>query len=77
MMHLRVICPADTTQAVLDLLHAEPGAANVVIHPGAAIDPIGDVIICDIARTLAIQRVLGHSARVAHPPRNNAMRSAK
>jgi len=53
MMHLRVICPADTTQAVLDLLHAEPGTANVVIHRGAAIDPIGDVIICDIARESA------------------------
>ena len=50
MQHLRVITPARTTDAVRDLLIAEPGATHVTVLPGAAIQPAGDVVEADVTR---------------------------
>jgi uncharacterized hydrophobic protein (TIGR00271 family) len=38
---------------VLDVLRGEVGVANILLHPGAAIDPEGDEITADIARECA------------------------
>ena len=50
MLHLRAICPPEHTEAVVAGLREHPGAAHVVLLPGAAIMPKGDVIEADIAR---------------------------
>ncbi len=53
MLHLRTICPPEHTEAVVDLLREHPGAAHVVVLPGAAVLPPGDVIEADVAREAA------------------------
>ncbi len=53
MLHLRVICPPRRTGAVRDLLLAERGATHVVVLPGVAVQPAGDVVEADIAREAA------------------------
>ncbi|GAA5128789.1 DUF389 domain-containing protein [Pseudonocardia adelaidensis] len=50
MLHMRVIAPADRSDAVRDLLVAEPGATHVTVLPGAAVQPAGDVVEADVAR---------------------------
>jgi uncharacterized hydrophobic protein (TIGR00271 family) len=47
---MRVIAPAEGSAEVRELLLAEPGATHVVVLPGAAVQPPGDVIEADIAR---------------------------
>ncbi|WP_406283430.1 DUF389 domain-containing protein [Embleya sp. NBC_00896] len=64
MFHLRVIVPTDRSAAVRDLLSTEPGATHLVVWPGVAVQPRGDVIACDLAReatssVLAELRALG------------------
>lgn len=72
MMHLRVISPIEHTEVVLELLRDHPGVANIVVHRGAAIDPVGDVVIGDVAREAAddvVRRLkalgLQHSGSIA------------
>jgi len=50
LVHLRAVVPAERTAAVTDLLRAEPGATNVVVLPGAALEPPGDLVLADVAR---------------------------
>ncbi len=50
MLALRLICPARLTPAVLDVLRSAPGATHVVLLPGAALQPPGDVVLADLAR---------------------------
>lgn len=50
MLHLRAICPSEHTEAVVQALREHPGAAHVVLLPGAAVAPEGDVVEADIAR---------------------------
>jgi uncharacterized hydrophobic protein (TIGR00271 family) len=38
---------------VLDVLRREVGVANILLYPGAALDPVGDEITADIARECA------------------------
>lgn len=52
-LHLRVIVPGDMRDDVLDVLRREVGVAHILVHPGAAIDPPGDVVAADIARECA------------------------
>jgi uncharacterized hydrophobic protein (TIGR00271 family) len=49
-LHMRVIVPSDRTDAVRELLLAEPGAAHVIVLAGAAVQPPGDVVEADVAR---------------------------
>lgn len=53
MLHLRVIAPDDLRDEVIDVLRREVGVANLVLHPGVALDPPGDEITADLARECA------------------------
>ena len=50
MLHLRLIIPADRTDAVVRLIETTVGTAHLVVLPGAARNPAGDVVLCDVAR---------------------------
>lgn len=50
MVHLRIVVPADRSERVLDLLGASPSACNLIFLEGAARQPQGDVVLCDVAR---------------------------
>jgi uncharacterized hydrophobic protein (TIGR00271 family) len=50
MVHLRIVVPEDRCGKVLDLLEAAPSTTNLVFLAGAARQPQGDVVLCDIAR---------------------------
>ncbi|MFV2113129.1 DUF389 domain-containing protein [Micromonospora sp. LOL_025] len=53
MLHLRVIAPSDLSSAVADLLAADPGVTHLAVFPGAARQPAGDLILCDVVRESA------------------------
>lgn len=50
MQHLRVICPARSTDEVRALLSAAPGATHVTVLVGAALQPPGDLVEADVTR---------------------------
>ncbi len=50
MVHLRIVVPEERCGKVLDLLEAAPSTTNLVFLAGAARQPKGDVVLCDIAR---------------------------
>ncbi|RKN42340.1 DUF389 domain-containing protein [Streptomyces hoynatensis] len=53
MLHLRLTSPADRTEAVVSLLRETVGTAHLAVLPGAAVDPPGDLVLCDVAREAA------------------------
>src|SRR5947209_13165864 len=53
MLHLRVISPTESSDAVLEILHREAGVTHIVVHREAALDPQGDEITADVARESA------------------------
>lgn len=53
MLHLRVVCPPGRTADVRTVLDAEPGVAHLVVHPGVAVHPVGDLVEADVARECA------------------------
>jgi uncharacterized hydrophobic protein (TIGR00271 family) len=50
MLHLRLITPAGTTDEAVRLIEETVGTTHLVVVPGAARDPAGDVVMCDVAR---------------------------
>ncbi|WP_069762832.1 DUF389 domain-containing protein [Streptomyces sp. LUP47B] len=50
MLHLRLITPAEKTDDVVRLIEKTVGATHLVVMPGAARSPAGDVVTCDVAR---------------------------
>ncbi|WP_225825017.1 DUF389 domain-containing protein [Streptomyces naphthomycinicus] len=50
MLHLRLITPAAKTDEVVRLIEKTVGTAHLVVLPGAARNPVGDVVLCDVAR---------------------------
>jgi uncharacterized hydrophobic protein (TIGR00271 family) len=52
-LHLRVIAPEDLRDDVIGILREEVGVANLLLYPGAALDPVGDEITADVARECA------------------------
>ncbi|HWM53844.1 MAG TPA: DUF389 domain-containing protein [Solirubrobacterales bacterium] len=50
MVHLRIVVPSDRSKKVVDLLEAAPSTTNLVLLEGAARQPPGDVVLCDVAR---------------------------
>ncbi|CAL9449713.1 hypothetical protein SUDANB6_02410 [Streptomyces sp. enrichment culture] len=50
MLHLRLICPADRTDEVVRVIERTVGTTHLVVLPGAARDPSGDLVLCDAAR---------------------------
>jgi len=49
-LHLRIISPPDRTARVERLLADSVAVTHVVVLPGVARDPAGDLITCDVAR---------------------------
>ncbi|MFC4010766.1 DUF389 domain-containing protein [Nonomuraea purpurea] len=58
MLHLRLISPTARTDEATAVLEECPGVTNIVVLPGAAREPKGDLILCDAARESA-NEVLG------------------
>lgn len=50
MVHLRIVAPGDRADRVAELLCTASSVQNVIRMPGAARKPVGDVILCDVAR---------------------------
>jgi uncharacterized hydrophobic protein (TIGR00271 family) len=50
MIHLRIVAPDALAGRVLELLERDPAVVNVVHLHAVATKPLGDVILCDIAR---------------------------
>ncbi|WP_328749723.1 DUF389 domain-containing protein [Streptomyces sp. NBC_00285] len=50
MLHLRLITPAEKTDDVVRLIEKTVGTAHLVVLPGVARNPAGDVVMCDAAR---------------------------
>ncbi|GHD12311.1 hypothetical protein GCM10010313_36400 [Streptomyces violarus] len=50
MLHLRLITPSEKTDDVVLLIEKTVGTTHLVVLPGAARDPAGDVVMCDVAR---------------------------
>ncbi|MFI5620820.1 DUF389 domain-containing protein [Streptomyces sp. NPDC051567] len=53
MLHLRIITPGHLTEEVVTLVEKTVGTTHLVVLPGAARDPAGDVVLCDVAREAA------------------------
>lgn len=53
MLHLRIIAPEAQSDVVVKLLEQTAGTAHLAVLPGAARNPVGDVIMCDVAREAA------------------------
>jgi uncharacterized hydrophobic protein (TIGR00271 family) len=52
-IHLRLIVPADRSEDVVGYLRSDERVTHVVVWPGAAVDPPGDAVACDVAREAA------------------------
>jgi uncharacterized hydrophobic protein (TIGR00271 family) len=52
-LHLRLIVPSGQSDDVTSCLADSSAATNIVRVPGAAIEPAGDLIQCDVAREAA------------------------
>jgi hypothetical protein len=50
MLHLRIITPPDLTGTVLQELAQDPGVTHITAHRGAATEPPGDLVSCDVVR---------------------------
>ncbi|MFE4701689.1 DUF389 domain-containing protein [Streptomyces sp. NPDC056738] len=59
MLHLRLITPADRTDDVVRLIDETVGTTHLVVLPGAARNPAGDVVMCDVAREAGDELVGG------------------
>jgi len=53
LVHLRLTVPADLSHSVRTLLADHHATTNLVVLPGACLDPVGDLIECDVAREVA------------------------
>jgi uncharacterized hydrophobic protein (TIGR00271 family) len=48
--HLRIVSATARTDDVVAFLEADDATTNLVVLPGAARQPAGDVVLCDVAR---------------------------
>lgn len=63
MLHLRLVVPSDLIDVVFEELAANPGVVHLVRGAGAATQPDGEVLLCDVARESAnevIERLQDH-----------------
>jgi uncharacterized hydrophobic protein (TIGR00271 family) len=58
-IRLRVLCPSERTSDVVAVLRDDPGATHVVVLPGSAVEPAGDVVEADLARE-AVEGAMEH-----------------
>ncbi|MET7651223.1 DUF389 domain-containing protein [Streptomyces sp. NPDC005486] len=59
MLHLRLITPSGKTDDVVRLIENTVGATHLVVVPGAARNPAGDVVMCDVAREAGDELLTG------------------
>lgn len=59
MLHLRLITPSDRTDEVVRLIGKTVGTTHLVVLPGTARDPAGDVVMCDVAREAGDELLAG------------------
>ncbi|MEU5280536.1 DUF389 domain-containing protein [Streptomyces asoensis] len=59
MLHLRLITPSDRTDDVVTLIENTVGTTHLVVVPGAARNPAGDVVLCDVAREAGDELLTG------------------
>ncbi|MFG2618430.1 DUF389 domain-containing protein [Streptomyces sp. NPDC048507] len=50
MLHLRMITPPERTEDVVAVVERTVGTTHLVVLPGAARVPAGDLVLCDVAR---------------------------
>ncbi|NGO76901.1 DUF389 domain-containing protein [Streptomyces sp. YC504] len=50
MLHVRLITPSDRTDEVVQLIENTVGTTHLAVLSGAARNPRGDVVLCDVAR---------------------------
>jgi uncharacterized hydrophobic protein (TIGR00271 family) len=50
MLHLRLLVPSGRTDEVVRAVEAVVGTTHLAVIPGAARDPEGDLVLCDVAR---------------------------
>ena len=50
MLHLRIITPPDLTATALQELIEDPGVTHITTDRGAATEPPGDLVACDVVR---------------------------
>ncbi|WP_458076510.1 DUF389 domain-containing protein [Streptomyces sp. EMB26] len=53
MLHLRLITPTEQTEDAVRLIRGTLGTTHLCVLSGAARDPVGDVVLCDVAREAA------------------------
>ncbi|MEO6143812.1 MAG: DUF389 domain-containing protein [Dermatophilaceae bacterium] len=53
MLNLRISSPREQTDAVLDILRADPSVSSLAVVRDASLRPAGDLVIADIAREAA------------------------
>ncbi|GJF34837.1 hypothetical protein KNE206_75370 [Kitasatospora sp. NE20-6] len=71
MIHVRAVSPPDLTDRVVGLLAGDPCVLNLIVSPGAARNPDGDAIACDVL-TGAANEVL-KSLRAVHLDRRGSI----
>ncbi|BDT89915.1 DUF389 domain-containing protein [Nocardia cyriacigeorgica] len=57
MLHVRIMAPADKTDAVLEILEDDDAVSGLAVMRGAALRPAGDLVIAHIAREAANELV--------------------
>jgi uncharacterized hydrophobic protein (TIGR00271 family) len=57
LLHVRVVSPARLSDEVEAILNRQPGATNIVVLPGVARSPSGDLFQADVARE-SVQEVI-------------------
>ena len=74
-LHLRVYCPADTAEAALNALSADPAISSLACIRGASLEPPGDLIEASVAREGATRVMsilddlgVGHSGSIEMVP---------
>lgn len=53
MLHFRLVVPSHQCDDLLEELGQDPAVTNLVVLRGAAVEPPGDVVFCDVAREAA------------------------
>ncbi|EPH39345.1 DUF389 domain-containing protein [Streptomyces aurantiacus] len=59
MLHLRLITPAGRTDDVVRLIEKTPGTTHLAVVSGAARNPSGDIVMCDVAREAGDELIEG------------------
>ncbi|MEE1756048.1 DUF389 domain-containing protein [Streptomyces sp. SP18CS02] len=57
MLHLRLIVPAERTDEAVRAIRRTVGTTHLAVVPGAALDPPGDLVLCDVAREAGDQLI--------------------